>query len=148
MQQRPVWQKMGIKAHERAYYANAPAEALTAIDAPELEVAADLVGTFDYINCFVTTQSELDTQLDRLRPHLAPVGKLWVSWPKGGRLGSDLAVPSVIRIVYDHGLVESTNLRIDDTWTSLKCTHPKPGKAYHNSYGTLPGQARPPPKRR
>ena len=39
-------------------------------------------------------------------------------------------------------MVESTCLRIDDTWSGLKFTHPKPGKVYANSYGTLPGQAR------
>jgi len=75
-----------------------------------------------------------------VRPHLAAGGKLWVSWPKGRQRGSNLTVHSVERIVYQHSLVESTNLRIDDTWTSLKCTHPKPGKTYHNSYGTLPVQ--------
>jgi hypothetical protein len=138
MQQRPIWQKMGIKGGERAYFANAPADAISAIDAPELDISNKLAGQFDYINCFVVTQSDLDKQLAALQPHLAPSGKLWVSWPKGKRLSSDLSIPSVIRIVYEHRLVESTNLRINDTWTSLKCTHPRPGKIYKNSYGTLP----------
>jgi hypothetical protein len=53
-------------------------------------------------------------------------------------LGSDLALPTVIGIGYRHGLVESTCLRIDDTWSGLKFTFPKPGKTYANSYGTLP----------
>ena len=35
-------------------------------------------------------------------------------------------------------MVESTSLRVDDTWSALKFTHPKPGKTYRNSYGTLP----------
>ena len=47
---------------------------------------------------------------------------------------------NVIKIGYDCGLVESTCLRIDDTWTALRFTHPKPGKVYTNSYGTLPQQ--------
>ena len=67
-----------------------------------------------------------------------PGGMLWVSWPKGGRLGTDLTLPTVIAIGYDLGLVESTCLRVDDTWSALKFTHPKPGKTYRNSYGTLP----------
>ena len=47
---------------------------------------------------------------------------------------------SVIAIGYGLGMVESTCLRVDDTWAALKFTHPKPGKVYRNSYGTLPGQ--------
>ena len=43
----------------------------------------------------------------------------------------------VIRIGYSHGLVESTALRIDDTWSALKFSWPKVEKEYHNSYGTL-----------
>lgn len=64
-------------------------------------------------------------------------GKLWIAWPKGGRLGTDLDMKQVIRIGYNHGLVESTQLRIDDTWTALKFTWPKPNKTYNNSYGKL-----------
>jgi hypothetical protein len=137
MQQRPVWQKMGIKPGERAYYAEPPAEAIAAIDAPDIDVSTELDGLFDYINCFVITEDALHAHLTQLRPHLAKGGKLWVSWPKGGQKGTNLNIKNVIRIVYEHGLVESTNLRIDDTWTSLKCTHPKSGKIYNNSYGTL-----------
>jgi hypothetical protein len=61
-----------------------------------------------------------------------------VSWPKRGQLGSDLSLATVIGIGYDAGLVESTCLRIDDVWAGLRFTHPKPGRTYANSYGTLP----------
>lgn len=73
-----------------------------------------------------------------------PGGKLWLSWPKGRKLGSDLSLPDVIRIGYGFGLVESTCLRVDDTWAGLRFTHPKPGNVYANTYGTLP-QQRPSP---
>ena len=63
---------------------------------------------------------------------------LWVSWPKGKQLGTDLALPHVIRIGYSHGLVESSCLSVDATWSALKFTHPKKGKTYNNSYGKLP----------
>ncbi|GAB3529414.1 hypothetical protein GCM10027402_32720 [Arthrobacter monumenti] len=43
----------------------------------------------------------------------------------------------IIRIGYEHGLVESTALSVDSTWSAIKFTHPKPGKTYQNSYGTL-----------
>lgn len=62
---------------------------------------------------------------------------LWVSWPKAGQKGSDLTLTKVIEIGYNHGLVESKSISINNTWSALKFTHPKKGKIYHNSYGKL-----------
>jgi hypothetical protein len=53
------------------------------------------------------------------------------------RRDPDLA-PNVIEIGYSHGLVESTGLSVDLTWSGLKFTRPKAGKIYNNSYGNLP----------
>lgn len=137
---RTVAQKMGVKAGSRAHLADAPAAAVAAMDLPSLELASDLHGEFDYLHVFVLTQEDLDRRFALLKSHLDGGGSLWVSWPKGGGRGTDLTIKSVIRIGYDHGLVESTCLSVDRTWSALKFTHPKPGKIYRNSYGTLPGQ--------
>ncbi|PYG01712.1 Protein of unknown function [Georgenia satyanarayanai] len=134
---RTVAEKMGVRAGARAHVVGAPAEALAALRLPGLEHVAD--GEVDYAHLFVTRQEELRAALPPLRDRLATGGTLWVSWPKGGRLGTDLTIRSVIALGYDAGLVESTCLRVDDTWAALRFTRPKPGKAYHNSYGTLPG---------
>jgi hypothetical protein len=137
---RPVSQKMGIKPGTRAFFMNAPEAAQKAIDLPELQVSEKLDGQFDYIHLFLISQSEMDEAFPKLKPHLKPGGMMWVSWPKGKKLGSDLTLPKVIEIGYNHGLVESTCLSVDPTWSGLKFTHPKKGKIYNNSYGKLPGQ--------
>lgn len=129
---------MGVRVGARAHFVNAPAVAVRAIDLPELDVSERLDGDFDYIHFFCITQAEMDQAFPELKLHLNETGMLWLSWPKGRKLGSDLGLPKVIEIGYRHGLVESTCLRIDDTWAGLKFTHPKPGKVYQNSYGTLP----------
>jgi hypothetical protein len=108
------------------------------IDPPGLEVASELNRHFDYIHLFTRTQAELDDVFPRLKAHLKRTGMLWVSWPKGKQLGTDLALPSVINIGYSHGLVESTCLSVDAIWSALKFTHPKKGKVYNNKYGQLP----------
>lgn len=131
---------MGVAPGSRAHFVDAPADATTAMQLPELDLADELTGEFDYLHLFATTQDDLRRDFPELSDHLRQGGMLWVSWPKGGRLGTDLTIRSVIRIGYSHGLVESTCLRVDDTWSGLKFTHPKPGKTYRNSYGVLPGQ--------
>ena len=135
---RSVAQKMGIRAGSRALFDHAPDSALKAIDLPALEVGLRLSGDFDYIHCFCVTQSEMNVRFPKLKQHLNAAGMMWLSWPKARKLGSDLSLPKVIEIGYSHGLVESTTLRIDDTWSAIKFTHPKKGKVYHNKFGTLP----------
>lgn len=136
---RRVSEKMGISEGARVLAVDAPAEALRTIELPPVDLSLDVVGgPFDHVLLFVKTQTALDATFPTLKSHLAENGKLWVVWPKGRKLGTDLDLKAVIRIGYSHGMVESVNLRIDDTWTALKFTHPKPGKTYHNSYGRLP----------
>ena len=132
-----VSQKMGIKENSRALFIEAPNEALEGMQLPGLEVEEKLNGEFDYIHLFVKTQSEFREKFPKLKPHLKSDGMLWVSWPKGGQLGTDLSITKIINIGYGFGLVESTCLSINTVWSGLKFTHPKKGKVYKNSYGEL-----------
>ena len=132
-----VSQKMGIKENSRVLFINAPNDAIEGINLPEIDIAESLTGEFDYIHLFVKSQSEYKDQFPNLKSHLKVSGMLWVSWPKGGRLGTDLSLPKVINIGYGFGLVESTCLSINSVWSALKFTHPKEGKVYNNSHAEL-----------
>jgi hypothetical protein len=133
-----ISQKMGVKEGMRAFFVNAPRSALEAINLPSLTIDSELQGEFDYLHFFTITQAEMDDLFPKLKRHLKPTGMLWISWPKNKKLGTDLALPKVINIGYSHGLVESTCLSVDTTWSGLKFTHPKKGKTYNNSFGQLP----------
>jgi hypothetical protein len=130
--------KLGLKEGARAIFVGAAEAAREAIDPPQLDLASDLTGEFDYIHIFTRTQAELDETFPELKAHLKPTGMLWVSWPKSRKLETDLGLPRVISIGYSHGLVESKCVSVDATWSALKFTHPKQGKSYSNSYGQLP----------
>jgi hypothetical protein len=129
--------KMGIKEGARAFLVNAPDKAIEAIDPSQLDLAAKLTGKFDYIHLFAKSQEEFSDRFPKLKAHLKPTGMLWVSWPKNKKLGTDLTLTKVIKLGYDHGLVESKTISIDGTWSAIKFTHPKEGKVYKNSYGKL-----------
>ena len=132
-----VAQKMGIKENASAYFVNAPKEAVEDIHLPEVNISKSLKGEFDYIHLFVKTQAEQTELFPKLKEHLKLNGMLWVSWPKGGQLDTDLTLPKVIKIGYEFGLVESTCLSVNDIWSALKFTHPKKGKTYNNSHAKL-----------
>jgi len=132
-----VAQKMGIKENVVTYFFNAPKEAIDAIILPNIRPLKSLKGELDYIHLFVKQQSEQKDIFPKLKEHLKLDGMLWVSWPKGGKLNTDLSLSKVIQIGYEFGLVESTCLSVDETWSALKFTHPKKGKAYNNSHAKL-----------
>jgi hypothetical protein len=134
---RTVSQKMGIKENSKAYFVNADEEAIENLDLPNLDISKKLDNEFDYIHLFVKTQSEFLEHFPKLKENLITNGMLWVSWPKGGKLGTDLNIKIVIKLGYEFGLVESTCLSVNNTWSGLKFTHPKKGKIYNNSYGKL-----------
>lgn len=134
---RTVAQKMGIKENMSAYFSSPDPDAMKNMSLPTLEVASDLKGEFDYIHLFVKTQADFSERFPKLKKHLKSGGMLWVSWPKGGQLNTDLNIKIVIKLGYDFGLVESTCLSINEVWSGIKFTHPKKGKVYNNSYGTL-----------
>lgn len=132
-----VAQKMGIKENSRAIFVNSEEEIIENIKFPTLNLSTKLEEEFDYIHLFVKTQSEFIEYFPTVNSYLKSSGMLWVSWPKGGKLNTDLNIKIVIKLGYDYGLVESTCLRINDIWSALKFTFPKKGKVYHNSYGKL-----------
>ena len=134
---RTVSQKMGVKENSKAYFVNADEEAIENLDLPNLDISKKLDNAFDYIHLFVKTQSEFSEHFPKLKENLNTNGMLWVSWPKGGKLGTDLSIKIIIKLGYEFGLVESTCLSVNKTWSGLKFTHPKKGKIYNNSYGKL-----------
>lgn len=134
-----VAEKMGVRSGVRAYHHDIPANVLLQMGLPDLQISQTLQGRFDHIHAFMTTQNRMRTDLPDLRDSLAPDGQLWLSWPKGGQLDTDLSLAEVIRIAYDSGLVESKCISVDPVWSALKLTRPIPGKTYRNSFGQLPG---------
>ncbi|WP_208646824.1 hypothetical protein [Pedobacter jejuensis] len=134
---RTVSQKMGIKENSKSYFVNTNEEAIENIGLPTLDISTKLDKEFDYIHLFVITQAKFLEQFPKLKEHLVTNGMLWVSWPKVGKLSTDLNIKTVIKLGYEFGLVESTCLSINHTWSGLKFTHPKKGKIYNNSYGKL-----------
>jgi|GEM_PF-326789 len=134
---RTVAEKMGIKEGCRAILINAPKDAIEYLDRTDIVLAKSLAGEFDLIHLFAKTQAEQHKHFPALKAHLKLDGMLWVSWPKNKQLGTDLTLPTVIRIGYSFGLVESTCLSINSVWSGLKFTHPKKGKVYKNSHAKL-----------
>ncbi len=135
--ERSVAEKMRIQPGSRVAFVNAPAEVVGAMALPPDVVRVAGPGPLDHIHHFATSQAELALVFPALRDRLARNGAMWVSWPKGGGNSTDLTLDEVVRIGYGYGLVESTCLSVDATWSAIRFTWPKPGKAYQNGHSDL-----------
>lgn len=135
---RSVSEKLEVREGLRTYFLDAPNDALTKIASDGLVVSQALRGKFDLIFAFVITQQRMHVIFPKLRAHLKPRGRLWLCWPKVCGLKSDLTIKTVISIGYDCNMVESKAVSIDETWSALKFTFPRPNEVYVNSFGTLP----------
>ena len=117
------------------------ADHVSALGVELRHVTRSLEGEYDYIHAFVVESVELPQTFSKLKPHLHRRGMLWISWPKGGSLGSDLSLGTIINVGYKHGLVESKTISVNATWSAIKFTFPVAGKRCQNSYGRLPRNA-------
>lgn len=129
-------QKLGLKAGLRLIIINAP-EPAPVLVLDGIELSNQLRGEFDIIIAFSAGAKTLDRNFVKWKMHVPPDGRLWIAWPKKSGMETDLNIKEVIRIGYEHGMVESNAISLNDAWSALKFTHPKAGKEYHNSYGTL-----------
>jgi len=75
----------------------------------------------DAAHVFVTTRADLQAEIRRLRPALAPDGFVWVSWPKfAPDIETDLDADTIRAVALASGLVDTKGCAIDQTWAGTK----------------------------
>jgi hypothetical protein len=74
----------------------------------------------DLAQAFFTRKSELERALPRLRSALAPGGILWLCYPKGKALGTDLDRDAVRETAARHRLQAVSLVAIDGVWSALR----------------------------
>jgi predicted CoA-binding protein len=75
----------------------------------------------DLIQVFVASRKELEEQLPRLKPHLAPKGLLWVTYHKGtSKQKSDINRDKIATYAGTIGLQAVAMISVDDDWSALR----------------------------
>jgi hypothetical protein len=131
MTENPLLKKMKLKPGQRAAIINAPAgyvEALHPLPV-DVELAEDLVGTFDWIQLFVKTQAELAQLIASVRAALRPAGTLWITFPKGSsKIQTDLTRDKGWDALQALDLKWINLISVDDTWSAFSLRPYKPGE--------------------
>jgi hypothetical protein len=117
---KPVVQKLLLKPGSRALVLNAPDDYLEQFPKDVQVIQALGRGQFDFIQLFAAQRAELVATGPRLRAALKPGGVLWLSYPKGKVLPTDLN-RDVVRLAADEvGLEVVSQVAIDDVWSALR----------------------------
>jgi hypothetical protein len=117
---KPVLQKLLLKPGSRALVLKAPADYLEQFPG-DVTVEQQLGdGRYDFIQLFATRREELTAEGTKLRQALKPGGLLWVAYPKGKAVPTDLNRDVVRATLADVGLEVVTQVAIDDTWSALR----------------------------
>jgi hypothetical protein len=115
---KPILEKLRYSPQQRAIVLNAPASYAPTLS--DLPLEDRLEGDFDFIHVFVTHRSDVQRDGQRWREALKDDGILWVSYPKGKSIPTDLNRDSLNRALQDHGLQGVSQVAIDDVWSALR----------------------------
>jgi hypothetical protein len=123
----PLVQKLGLKAGQRVFFLNPPANYPRIIGKlPKTKILRRLPSSraVDFIQAFFTARNQLSQIFPRLQASLAWAGILWISWPKGAsKVATDLNENIVREIGLDTGMVDVKVAAIDEVWSGLKFVH-------------------------
>ncbi|MGB6455150.1 MAG: hypothetical protein WBH47_11775 [Streptosporangiaceae bacterium] len=121
----PLARKLGIGDGDEVALIGAPEwledvlRAVPNVASVHTDLAED--ARYDAIVAFVTQRSELEAELPRLRPRMAPACGLWIAWPKrSAGLPTDMTDQVVRDVALPTGLVDNKVCAIDDTWSGLR----------------------------
>ena len=120
----PLTRKLGIKPGLRTVVLNAPDGAIHALDplpdgASVAAATGDVPG--DVVAVFVRDAAEVDAWVAIAAASVAPSGRLWVVYPKGGKsAGTDINRDILHARLQERGLTGVTLVAYDDRWSAMR----------------------------
>ncbi len=120
----PLIKKMGIRKGMRGVIVHAPAKVQKLFKLAPIGFGKKLSGNFNYIHLFEVNVENLKADFVRAKKFLKQNGISWVSWPKSGKLNTNLNENKVRDIGLANGLVDIKVAAIDDTWSGIKICLP------------------------
>jgi hypothetical protein len=119
----PLAKKLSLKDGMRTWWDEMPPSVRREIEAYGLVLTHLLwpETPIDAAHIFVTDRAEMEADIGRILPHLAPTGFIWVSWPKqAARVPTDINEDVIREVALPTGLVDVKVCAIDETWSGLK----------------------------
>lgn len=119
----PIAKKLGIKPGQKLLILNAPENYQEMLgDLPEgAEVYTGGEGPFDFVQLFVKSKAEVDSQAQRVIQAVKPGGLLWLSYPKkSSKIKTDIHRDTGWEAMVEAGWEGVTLISLDDTWSAFR----------------------------
>jgi hypothetical protein len=119
----PLAKKLSLKDGMRTWWDEMPPSVRREIEASGLALTHLLwpETPIDAAHIFVTDRAEMEADIRRILPNLAPNGLLWVSWPKkAARVPTDISEDAIREVALPMGLVDVKVCAVDEIWSGLK----------------------------
>lgn len=118
----PILKKLHYKPGMRVILVGAPVGYGTAMrEAPGVDFAEKLSGAFDFVHGFYSRKADLERDVPKLGRVLKPGALLWLSYPKGGQLATDLHRDILAAAVRPLGFEAVSLVSIDEVWSAVRC---------------------------
>jgi hypothetical protein len=119
----PLFSKLRYKAGSRVCVLDAPSgfEAALASLPETIHHTTSLRGSFDLVQAFFTRKAPLLKAAPKIKKTLVPGGIVWICYPKGEALGTDLNRDILRETLAGEGLTTVAQVAIDDVWSALRC---------------------------
>lgn len=124
---KPLYQKLGFKAELIISVWNEPSDysLLLGCIVGEFSIDQKIRKDSDIIHYFLTTKSELQTELNYLKSNIKQNGMIWISWPKKtSKMKSDLSEDYIRDFAIECGLVDVKVCAVNEIWSGLKLVIP------------------------
>jgi hypothetical protein len=119
----PLHKKLGLKDGMRVWFQDMPEAVAEEIAQGRLtlNVLKKIAAPVDAAHVFVTRRKGLESAIKALRPALAQVGMIWVSWPKkASKVETDITEDTIRDVVLKGDLVDVKVCAVDEIWSGLK----------------------------
>lgn len=123
MADKTIAQKLFIKPGHKVLIVNGPKGYKSTMGAlpDKASFASQPVAPIDIIQVFVANRKELETQLPKLKPLLAPTGILWLTYLKGtSKTKTDINRDTIYPYALSIGLQTVSMISIDDDWAAMR----------------------------
>lgn len=117
-----IAKKLQIKRGMRICLIDAPPEYQSIVkDFPkDVEVATALEGQFDLVHAFVTKLDDTLARAGKLKAAVKEGGIIWISYPKGKEIETDLNRDILRSRLLPLGVVAVAQVAINDTWSAVR----------------------------
>lgn len=118
----PLAKKLGFADGVSVYATKMPASVKAEIlETAKPKFAAKPAKGQAAAHVFHASAKQLEAELKKLRPILAPDGQVWVSWPKkAAKVETDITEDTIRKIALPMGYVDVKVCAVDETWSGLK----------------------------